>query len=69
MIGDTVNIASRLESFDKNIDVVGGDCRILVGDTTLEYVADLFRSESIGEVKLKGKTESVKIHQILGRKS
>lgn len=69
VIGDTVNIASRLESFDKNIDIVGGDCRILVGGSTLGYVADMFRSESIGEVKFKGKTKSVKIYQIIGRKS
>jgi adenylate cyclase len=64
-LGDTVNIASRLESYDKEI---GKDslCRILIGDTTLGYLDSRFVAERIGEVSLKGKEESVVIYQILG---
>jgi adenylate cyclase len=39
VIGDTVNIASRLESFEKDTHhVVGSVCRILIGETTLRYL-------------------------------
>jgi adenylate cyclase len=64
-IGDTVNTASRLESFDKEI---GKDapCRILIGNTTLQFLGDSFLTERIGEVSLKGKDEKVSIHRVLG---
>lgn len=64
-IGDTVNVASRLESFDKE---VGKEllCRILIGDTTLQYLNDRYVTEKIGEVRLKGKETVIKIHRVLG---
>lgn len=64
-IGDTVNIASRLESYDKEL---GKDalCRILVGDATLDCVGGQYETAKIGEVKLKGKEQPIIIHQILG---
>ena len=40
-VGDTVNIASRLESFDKDLvdpDLADSPCRILIGETTLRYL-------------------------------
>ncbi len=65
-IGDTVNIASRLESFDKE---VGKEflCRILIGDSTYRYLGDSFLTEKIGEVYLKGKDEPTVIHRVLGK--
>jgi adenylate cyclase len=67
-IGDTVNIASRLESYDKEIgkDTV---CRIFIGETTLGYLDFRFITERIGEVSLKGKEESIVIYQVLGEKT
>jgi adenylate cyclase len=67
-IGDTVNTASRLESFDKE---VGRDavCRILIGSTTLDLLGSRFLTEKIGEASLKGKDEKITIHQVLGEKS
>jgi adenylate cyclase len=64
-IGDTVNTASRLESFDKDI---AGDavCRILIGSTTLDLLGGRFLTEKIGEVSLKGKKERITIHRVLG---
>jgi adenylate cyclase len=63
-VGDTVNVAARLESYDKE---VGKDavCRILIGDTTLRYLDNRFRTESIGEVSLKGKEEKISVHRVL----
>jgi adenylate cyclase len=63
-IGDSVNTASRLESYDKDL---GKDrlCRILVGEPTMQYVQGHFRAEKVGEASLKGKTEKVVIYRIL----
>ncbi len=67
-IGDTVNTASRLESFDKD---VGRDavCRILIGSTTLDLLGSRFLTVKIGEASLKGKDERITIHRVLGEKS
>ncbi|EKQ70611.1 putative transmembrane sensor domain protein [Leptolyngbyaceae cyanobacterium JSC-12] len=62
-IGDSVNIASRLESFDKTLEL--GICRILINETTYSYVYNHFPSQFIANVQLKGRTETTKIYQIL----
>ena len=66
-IGDTINTASRLESYDKDLarDAV---CRILIGESTLRYVADHFITEKVGEASLKGKSEKVAVYRVLGSK-
>ncbi|MFM2429099.1 MAG: hypothetical protein RLZZ511_312 [Cyanobacteriota bacterium] len=66
-IGDTVNIAARLESFDKTID--GGICRVLISDRTYQLVADELDSKglsavSIGSVHLKGREQTVDVYQV-----
>lgn len=68
VIGDTVNIASRLESFDKNIAIPTPEnpCRILVGEPTYRLLGEGFQAQLIGECVLKGKSQSIKIYQILG---
>lgn len=67
-IGDTVNIASRLESYDKDMGK-RALCRILIGDSTLDCLEVQYQTEKIGEVKLKGKEQAVTLHQILGSAS
>ncbi|MEQ9000141.1 MAG: adenylate/guanylate cyclase domain-containing protein [Coleofasciculus sp. B1-GNL1-01] len=62
-IGDSVNIAARLESYDKSID--GGLCRILISEETYQHIHDKFTSKFIGTVQLKGRQQSIKIYQIL----
>jgi adenylate cyclase len=66
-IGDTVNIAARLESFDKTIE--GGICRILISDSTYQFVAaDLpgqrLTAQTIGSVPLKGREQTVEVYQV-----
>ncbi len=61
-IGDTVNIAARLEGFDKSIE--GGICRVLVSDSTYQMLGDRFTGESIGSVHLKGRAEPTIVYQI-----
>ena len=64
-IGDTINIASRLESYDKDLGKEAL-CRILIGESTLRYLGPEFRTERIGEVSLKGKDEKITIYRVLG---
>jgi adenylate cyclase len=61
-IGDTVNIAARLESYDKSLD--GGICRILISDVTYTCTEGLFPAQSIGSVQLKGREEPTHVYQI-----
>jgi len=71
-VGDTMNTAARLESFDKTLlapDVESAPCRILIGETTLVYVGDRFEAEPVGEVALKGKERAVGVYRIIGRAS
>jgi len=67
VLGDTVNTASRLESFDKNIDAESA-CRILISETTLECLDGQFVTECVGSVYLKGKESRVTIYRVIGRK-
>jgi len=67
LLGDSVNIASRLESCEK--DRQSGICRILIADQTLQYIADSFEVESWGLIPLKGRHELVDIYQVMGWKT
>ncbi|ALG69565.2 CHASE2 domain-containing protein [Beggiatoa leptomitoformis] len=66
VIGDTVNTASRLESFDKSIDAES-DCRILIGEPTLNYLNNQFKTERVDDVHLKGKELMITVYRVIGR--
>ncbi|QWR77727.1 CHASE2 domain-containing protein [Candidatus Magnetomonas plexicatena] len=69
VIGDTVNTASRLESFDKDLpdgEFAGRPCRILIGQSTYKYTGDKFYAKQVGEASLKGKTEKIVVYRIGG---
>jgi len=64
IIGDSVNVAARLENYDKSVD--GGICRILINEQTYQYIRTQFPTKFIAEgVKLKGRQQPVKIYQVL----
>lgn len=65
-IGDTVNIASRLESYDKGYSSESL-CRILIGESTLNHLGDRFQTVEVGAFMLKGKEQTTKIYQVLGK--
>jgi adenylate cyclase len=70
VIGDTMNTASRLESFDKDLfapDPETRPYRILIGGTTLRYLGDRFQTEHVGDVSLKGKAQPVPVHRLIAR--
>ncbi|GET36619.1 adenylate/guanylate cyclase domain-containing protein [Microseira wollei] len=62
-IGDCVNRAARLESFDKSID--GGICRILINKRTYKYIDGHFATHLIGSVQIRGRQRLTTIYQVL----
>jgi adenylate cyclase len=71
VIGDVVNTASRLESYDKSLadpDLLPNRCRILIGAPTHELLGDKFLSSEIGLLEVKGKANKVPVFHILGEK-
>jgi adenylate cyclase len=71
VVGDPVNTASRLESFDKDLfapDPLSTPSRILIGETTLVRLGDRFVTERVGDVSLKGKERTVGIYRVIGRR-
>jgi adenylate cyclase len=69
VIGDTVNTASRLESFDKSVAPPNEQqpCRILVGESTWQLINSHYLTEQIGECQLKGKHNMLTIYRIIER--
>ena len=67
VVGDAVNIASRLESFDKEThDLVNNPCRVLIGETTFRYLDGQFRVTEMGRVKFKGKQQEIAVYRVEG---
>ncbi|MDX2097666.1 MAG: adenylate/guanylate cyclase domain-containing protein [Leptolyngbyaceae cyanobacterium bins.59] len=63
IIGDSVNTASRLESFEKERHT--GLCRILIARETLVHVQEQFQVEPWGPLSLKGKNQLVEVYRVL----
>jgi adenylate cyclase len=61
VIGDSVNLASRLEGLTR---IYGVD--ILVGATAAELVRDEFHLRSVARVQVKGKTKPVDVFTLVG---
>jgi adenylate cyclase len=65
IIGDSVNTASRLESFDKewvDPDAPDAACRILISEATHQLLHGEFQTKKVGTMNLKNKQEAVTIH-------
>lgn len=63
VIGDDVNVASRLQTLTRNVDY-GAD--IIVSDATLRESTTQFQTRMLGEASVKGKQQPVLIHALLG---
>ncbi|MFM8552152.1 MAG: adenylate/guanylate cyclase domain-containing protein, partial [Nitrospiraceae bacterium] len=66
-IGDTVNVASRLESFDKDqLDPAKTTCRILINEDTQRLLDGRFHTVKLAEMSLKGKATTVSVYRVEG---
>lgn len=61
VMGDTVNLASRLEGITKEYGV-----RTVISETTYDAVKDKFICRLLDQVRVKGKLQPVKIYELLG---
>jgi adenylate cyclase len=64
VIGDDVNVASRLQALTRNPEY---DTDIIVSDASLRESTTQFQTRMLGEVSVKGKQQPVLIHALLGR--
>jgi adenylate cyclase len=63
IIGDNANLAARLQDLTKEYGH-----HTLISESTHNAIEDEFRTEYIGAVQVKGKSEVVRIYKLLGRK-
>lgn len=61
VMGDTVNLASRLEGANKAF----GTC-ILIGDETARRVQGVLATRPLARLRVKGKKEAIEVHTLLG---
>ncbi len=60
VIGDTVNLASRIESYNKVYRT-----NLLVSSSTYEYISDIADVIKISEVQIRGKAKKMNIYEVL----
>jgi len=61
VIGDTVNMTSRIEGLNRKFGT-----EILISDATLGLLEKKIRTKALEPVFVKGKTEKVLVHELLG---
>ncbi len=64
VIGDGVNLASRLEGLTKNPEYAA---RIIVSGSTLARGTERYRTRRLGEIAVRGKRATTEIFALLGR--
>lgn len=64
MIGDTVNLAARLESANKYYD-----SEILISEFTYQRIKEIFVCRELDRVRVQGKQQSVAIYEVLAEKT
>jgi class 3 adenylate cyclase len=67
VIGDTVNVAARLESINKLIRE-NNPHKLLITDATLAYVGDRYVSREVGIIRIQGREQEISVHCILGER-
>jgi adenylate cyclase len=61
VIGDSVNLASRLESLNKEYGT-----KILISEFTYDLIKSQFICRPIDKVQVKGKSQPVLIYELIG---
>jgi class 3 adenylate cyclase len=67
VLGDTVNIAARLEAMNKDVKE-GNPDRLLVTGETYGYVRDRYYARPVKNLQLRGRERETLICAILGKK-
>jgi adenylate cyclase len=70
VIGDAVNVSSRLESYQGDNGDPEADrraYRILIGEETFKHLGGNYNTQEIGEVSLKGKDKKITVYSVAGR--
>lgn len=60
VLGDDVNLASRLEGANKEYGT-----NIMISDSTLNFVKDKFLVRELDVIRVKGKTEPTKVYELI----
>ena len=66
VIGNTVNVAARLESYAGNVSMPD-DCDIVISQDTRDLLDGAFDLEAMGQIPLKGKAQPVGAFRLLGK--
>jgi adenylate cyclase len=64
VVGDEVNLAARIEGLTRQFNV-----DIIVSQSTYDRIQSQWDGRFLGEVKVKGKENSVRVYEVVGRKS
>lgn len=64
VMGDAVNLASRLEGANKSFDTAA-----MISGSTYEAAKDSIEARILGKIRVVGKSESVPIYELLGLKA
>ncbi|MFH1628215.1 MAG: adenylate/guanylate cyclase domain-containing protein [Pseudomonadota bacterium] len=62
LIGDTVNLASRIQGLTKEFS-----CDVILSQTTRDLITGTFQMEQLSAVKVKGKSQDVIVYKLLGQ--
>ncbi|WP_110018757.1 CHASE2 domain-containing protein [Plasticicumulans acidivorans] len=65
VLGDTVNIAARLEAYPWQEGSVPEPCRILISESTRRLIGEDYRVEAVGTVRLKGRRAELTVYRVL----
>ena len=67
VLGDTVNVAARLEAMNKEVKE-DNPYGILITSETLEYVSEFYNAKPVKSIQLRGRKQETIICSILGKK-
>ena len=60
LVGDTVNLASRIQGLTKNFA-----CEVILSQTTHDLVTESYDMEQLSAIKVKGKKQDVMVYKLL----
>jgi adenylate cyclase len=69
LIGDTVNLANRLESFGKEVPQSGADTVVLLSEDTVALLGPDWRVENLGEHQMRGRAGKIGVFRLRSGKT